>query len=223
MKRAVVIAVLAALALGAHVNLAGAQSGTPELTQPVNDFAGVISAEDEVALDSLIRRLLAASGDTIVVATIKTFKPAADLRSYATEMFENHGRGIGQKGKDNGLLMVMAVDDRQVWSEVGYDLEGIITDGFAGEISRTTMVPYFRANDYGGGLLAGVTRIARRIAEVRNVTLDGVPVREPAARDDDDGLPLVVWLVIGIVVINGIRATMHNLSGGSRRRRGRRR
>ena len=59
-------------------------------------------------------------------------------------MFENHGKGIGEKGKDNGLLIVLAVDDRQVWVEVGYDLEGFVTDGFAGETSRETMVPFFR-------------------------------------------------------------------------------
>ena len=73
---------------------------------------------------NLIRALLAASGDTVVVATVKTFQPWGDIRSYATRMFENGGRGIGQKGKDNGLLVLLAVDDRQVWVEVGYDLEG---------------------------------------------------------------------------------------------------
>ena len=56
-------------------------------------------------------------------------------------MFENRGRGIGQKGKDNGLLVVVAVKDREVRIEVGYDLEQFITDGFAGEVSRLDMVP----------------------------------------------------------------------------------
>ena len=66
-------------------------------------------------------------------------------------MFENGGRGIGIKGKDNGLLVLLAVDDRQVWIEVGYGLEPYITDGFSGETSRQTMVPYFKQGDYGGG------------------------------------------------------------------------
>ena len=72
----------------------------------------------------------------MVVATVKTFQPWPDVQSYATKMFENGGRGIGDKGKDNGLLVLLAVDDRQVWVEVGYDLEGVVTDGFAGETSR---------------------------------------------------------------------------------------
>ncbi len=53
--------------------------------------------------------------------------------------------------------MLLAVDDRQVWNEVGYGLEGFVTDGFAGEVSRDTMVPFFRRGDYGQGVLAGAT------------------------------------------------------------------
>jgi uncharacterized protein len=194
----------------------------PELTAPVNDFADVIRPEAEAELDSLIRRLLAASGDVLVVATVKTFQPAPDIQSYATEMFENHGRGIGQKGRDNGLLLLLAVDDRQVWAEVGYDLEGIITDGFAGETSRQTMVPYFRKEDYSGGLVAGATRLAQRIAAGRNVTIDGMPVAEPPAAPLGPDFPFVFWIFAAIVVINVISSITSRLFGG-RRRRGRRR
>jgi uncharacterized protein len=158
-----------------------------------------------------------------VVATVKTFQPAADIRVYANEMFENHGRGIGQKGRDNGLLLLLAVDDRQVWAEVGYDLEGIITDGFAGETSRNVMVPYFRKSDYGGGMLAGATRLAQRIAETRNVTLEGVPVRQPAGSEDDDGeFPFILIIFLVMMIINVLRSAMNRLLGRTNRRRGRR-
>jgi uncharacterized protein len=196
----------------------------PELTRPVNDFAGVIGPTQETQLESLIRKLQAASGDVIVVATVKTFQPAADIRMYANEMFENHGKGIGQKGKDNGLLVLLAVDDREVWAEVGYDLEGIITDGFAGETSRETMVPFFRQGDYGGGLLAGVSVLARRIAEARNVELEEVPIRRPvqAPRDDGDGdFPFILIFFAAIAILHLVRTVLGTLTGG-RRRRGRR-
>ena len=150
------------------------QPAPPELTEPVNDFANVISEAQEAELDRLSRTLQSASGDVLVVATVKTFQPYGDLKSYAVEMFQNHGKGVGQKGRDNGLLLVLSLDDRQVWTEVGYDLEGIITDGYAGQTSRETMVPSFRNGDYGGGLVAGATRFAQRIAQARGVTLDGV-------------------------------------------------
>ena len=125
-------------------------------------------------MDRQIRALKAASGDVVVVATIDTFAPYADIREYAVKMFENHGRGIGDKGKDNGLLVLLAVKDRKVWVEVGYDLEQFITDGYAGDVSRTDMAPAFARGDYGGGLFAGVSQFvgahragARRDADGR--------------------------------------------------------
>src|SRR6185503_2183486 len=101
------------------------------------------------------------------VATVKTFQPWPDLKSMAVAMFQNAGHGIGSKEKDNGILLLLAVNDRQVWIEVGYGLEGFITDGFSGETSRDTMVPLFRSGAYGQGLVAGATRLAQRIAEGR--------------------------------------------------------
>ena len=191
----------------------------PPLTAPVNDFAGVIDPDDEAALDSLIRRLQAASGDVIVVATVKTFAPAPDIKAFATEMFENHGKGIGQKGRDNGLLLLLAVDDRQVWAEVGYDLEGIITDGFAGETSRQVMVPFFRQGNYSDGLVAGATRLAQRIAQARNVALDGVPIRTPVSEEEDGGIPFVLIIFAAIILINIVQSAMNRAVGGGRRRR----
>lgn len=223
MTRGAVVSFVALIAVAPFVPLLSAQPAIPELTAPVNDFANVIDADDEGALEDLIRKLQAASGDVLVVATVKTFQPAADIRVYANEVFENHGRGIGQKGRDNGLLLLLAVDDRQVWAEVGYDLEGIITDGFAGETSRNVMVPYFRKGDYGGGMLAGATRLAQRIAEARNVTLEGVPVRQPADDGEDDReFPFILIIFLAMMIINGIRSAMNRLLGRTNRRRGRR-
>ena len=120
-----------------------AQALPPELTQPVNDFAHVIDTASAAEMDREIRALKAASGDVVVVATIDTVAPYGDINEYAVKMFENRGRGIGDKGKDNGLLVLMAVKDRHVKVEVGYDLEQFVTDGFSGEVSRTVMAPAF--------------------------------------------------------------------------------
>ncbi len=192
------------LYLGASALPALAQTTPPELTAPVNDFANVIDGGTEQQLDSLIRRLQAATGDVMVVATVKTFQPWADLQSYAVKMFENGGKGIGTKGQDNGVLLVLALDDRQVWIETGYGLEGFITDGFAGETSRG-MVPFFRAGDYGRGLLAGATTVAGRIAQGRNVNLDLVPVAAPSAERRDPGsggFPVGLIVILLIIFLN---------------------
>jgi uncharacterized protein len=185
----------------------------PLLTRPVNDFANVVDDSSEAAMERLIRALQQASGDVVVVAAVDTFAPYGDLRSYAVEMFENGGRGVGQRGRDNGVLVVLAVRDRQVWVEVGYDLEQFITDGFAGETSRQFMAPEFRQGAYGAGLLAGVSRIVQRIAERRNVVLDGVR-QQPAVRVDWPGSPsnLLTALFVLFILINAI-------AGRTRRRR----
>ena len=206
-----VVAVVCLLFVCVAVSVA--QELPPQLTQPVNDFAGIIDAQSVAQMDAVIRSLQQASGDVVVVATVDSFQPYGDIREYATKMFENHGRGIGEKGRDNGLLILLAVKDRQVWVEVGYDLEEFITDGFAGELSRKVMVPEFRRNAYGAGLLAGVTRIADRIAERRNVTLQGVPSRPSGPDEDEVGLGATGIVVFILLII------LLNLIGRTRRRR----
>ena len=130
----------------------------PELTAPVNDFAHVIDPQSASALDTLIRSLQQASGDVVVVATVDTVAPYADAADYAVRMFENRGRGIGAKGKDNGLLVLLAVKERQVRVEVGYGLEGFVTDGFSlpeakSEVEWLDENHVFVGTDFGPGSL----------------------------------------------------------------------
>jgi uncharacterized protein len=187
----------------------------PALTGAVNDFAGVIDHANRDAIERLSSRLQQTTGDVLVVATVKTYKPEADIRSYAVKMFQNGGRGIGIKGKDNGLLVLLAVDDRKVWIEVGYGLEPYITDGFSGETSRQAMVPYFKQGDYGGGLLAGSQRLAVRVAEGQGKTLgDDVAPRQARERDRDTGFPIPLPIVIFLLFI-----IVSRMLRGSRRRR----
>ena len=187
--------------------MARAQELPPELTQPVNDFAKVIDPQSAQTMEALIRSLQQASGDVVVVATVPTFKPYADLREYAVKMFENRGRGIGQRGKDNGVLIVVAVEDRRVEVEVGYDLEQFITDGFAGETSRQYMAPEFRRGAYGPGLLAGLSRIVARIAQGRNVTLQGVRPERNNAPAVGSGGNVILALFVLFIVLNAIGRT----------------
>ena len=174
----------------------------PELIAPVNDFAHVIDARSAAQIDRLIRSLKQASGDVVVVATVPTIEGYGDVREYAVKMFENHGHGIGEKGKDNGLLILLALKERKVWVEVGYGLEPWITDRFSGETSRQYMVPQFRNGAYGLGLLAGTARIVNRIADGRQVKLEGV-IREPEARRDGGSIwplfPILIFIAILII------------------------
>lgn len=196
---------LAVLVTGATLHAAFAQAPPPALTSPVNDFAGILDGASTQTLDRLIRALQQASGDTIVVATVDTVEPYADIREYAVKMFENGGRGIGAKGKDNGALVLVAVKERQVRVEVGYDLEPIITDGFAGEVSRLDMVPAFRQGDYGAGLVAGVGRLVDRVAAGRNVTLTDRPATPRLrVRRTGGGGSIVLALFVLFIVLNAL-------------------
>jgi uncharacterized protein len=185
----------------------------PQLTQPVNDFANVVDAASAQRMAALIRSLQQASGDVVVVATVKTFAPAGDIREYAVKMFENGGRGIGQRGKDNGLLILLAVDDRMVHVEVGYDLEEFITDGFAGQVSRQNMAPEFRNGNYGAGLVAGVSTIVGRIAERRNVTLQGVQAPQRRRTGSGSGGGFILALFVIFMLLNAVAG---RLRGGRR-------
>ena len=201
---------LAAAAVAGFVLLAvtaSAQSSSatiPELTKPVNDFAGVIDAASAQRIEQTIQALQAASGDVIIVATVPTVRPYADIREYAVQMFKNRGRGIGDRAKDNGLLILLAMEERGVQVEVGYGLEGFVTDGFSGQVSRDVMRPEFRAGNYGQGLLAGTNAIAGRIADGRNVQLTGVPrvALRPARQQPQLSLTWIIVLFIILIVIS---------------------
>jgi uncharacterized protein len=192
----------------------------PLLTEPINDFATLIDEPNRQALDRMVRALESATGDAVVVVTVPTFAPYGSIEEYAVKLLANHGRGIGQKGKDNGVLVVLAVKERRVQIEVGYGLEGIITDGFAGETSRQYMAPYFKQGQYGAGLQAGVGRIVSRIAEDRHVTLgEGAPRPMPPARsrnreDGNAGHLFFLYIIIAIVIFNVLRGLF--FGGGGR-------
>lgn len=194
--------VAAALWLCVHA-LAGtatAQPAPPHLTGTVNDFANVIDDSTEAELDRRIRALQQASGDVIVVATVPSMEGFAGINELALRMFENGGRGIGQKGKDNGALVVLALKERRVRIEVGYDLEEFITDGFAGETIRQFMEPSFRAGDYSRGVLDGTTRLINRVAERRGVELQNVPRQQQPMTSPRafNAWPviLIIWIIV---------------------------
>jgi uncharacterized protein len=194
------LALCALFTLIAGTRLVAETPAPPELIAPVNDFAHVIDSRSAAQIDRLSRALKQASGDVVVVATVPTIEGYGDIREYAVKMFENHGRGIGEKGKDNGLLILLALKERKVWVEVGYGLEPWITDRFSGETSRQYMVPQFRNGAYGLGLLAGTSRIVNRIADGRQVRLEGV-ARERNAEPGGGSIGLLVPILIFIAIL----------------------
>ena len=174
--------------------------------EPVNDFAHVIDAKSAQGIERLSRSLKKASGDVVMVATVPTIEGFGSVDEFATKLFENGGRGIGEKGKDNGLLIVLALKERRVRIEVGYALEQFVTDRFAGETIRQYMLPEFRNGGYGQGLLVGTARIVGRLAKAQGVTLPDVQL--PAEEEPDAGgggsnfgfiLPVLIFIAILVI------------------------
>ena len=192
----------ACLAERGDTRVDGSGRDIPELTAPVNDFAGVIDAASKDQIDALVRQLKNATGDVMVVATIKTFKPYADLPSYAVKMFENHGKGIGAKGKDNGVLIVLAVDDR-----AGADRTRIRTRGLHHRRIRRRDEPRDGAVLSQRRLRRGTCRgrHARRRANRRGPQCQP---RRTARRGQRNrgaargGLPIGFWVVLFIIVMS---------------------
>jgi len=142
-----------------------------EIPQPsgwVNDFAKVISPEYKEKLNSLIEELEQKTTAEIAVVTIDSIAPY-DEQGYARLLFDNWKPG--KKGKDNGVLVLLAVKERRWRIETGYGIEGILPDGLCGEIGRNSMVPYFKDGKYAEGLYSGTANIAEIIAKNANISL----------------------------------------------------
>jgi len=164
----------------------------------VNDFAGVIDKTSADKLNSLIEEVEQKTTTEIAVVTINSIAPY-DEKEYARMLFDSWMPG--KKGKDNGLLVLLAVKERRWRIETGYGVEGILPDGLCGQIGRNYMVPYFKEARYGEGLYQGVRAIANVIAKDAHVTLAALGGFEEVAPGKQSSLALPDNLVMPVVFI----------------------
>lgn len=134
----------------------------------VQDYAGVISAPARSYLQELGRQLDQKTSAQLVVVTVKSLD-GAPLEEYSLKLLRDWG--IGNKEKNNGVLMLIATGDRKSRIEVGYGLEGALTDSLTGQIQDQYMIPYFRKGTYEPGIASGYEALALRIAKEYNVRL----------------------------------------------------
>jgi uncharacterized protein len=209
----------AALAACALVLLAGrtpAQIAVPKPQGFVSDFANVIDAPTRRRLEALIRELKQRTGAEIAVVTVRTTQPETAF-DYAMAVAEQWKPGA--KDKDNGIVFLVAVDDREMQILTGYGVEGALPDGKVGEIRDTLAVPAFRAGDYSRGIADATATMAALIAAEYGVKLAGAP--EPVRRTRERGGSGLGF--IGIVLLFLLVSALLNALGGGRRvRRGRR-
>lgn len=172
----------------ASAPLRGAE--VPRLTGPVNDYAEVLSPDDEKRLTGFLLGQERKTTNQIVILTVKSLD-GDTIEDFAVKVFNTWK--LGQKGKDNGVLVVLATGERKIRIEVGFGLEGAIPDAVASRIIRDAMAPKFKAKDFAGGFMEAAIAIDKAVAgefQAEN-------------RKEDDGLLigiilLIIFLVFGV-------------------------
>ncbi len=172
----------------------------------VTDRAGVINAQTKAQLEALCTELEQKTGAQMAIVTVKSLD-GNQIEPYANDLFKQFG--IGQKKQDNGVMLLVAPNDRKYWTEVGYGLEPIINDARAGDAGRL-MPPYFRKGDFSGGIAAAAWQLAKYIADDKGVTLTGAPQLRPVQQGKDSG-GVGIWIFFGIILL----VFLMSRSGGS--------
>ncbi|HYL91504.1 MAG TPA: YgcG family protein [Burkholderiales bacterium] len=135
-----------------------AAADIPPLKARVNDLTGTLNAQQSAALEQTLAEFEARKGAQIAVLLVATSQPET-IEQYGVRVFESWK--LGRKGVDDGVLLVIAKNDRKLHIEVGYGLEGILPDAIAKRIIEDDIVPRFKQGDFYGGIRAGVDRIMR--------------------------------------------------------------
>jgi uncharacterized protein len=164
----------------------------PVLSGRVVDEVGILSADQRTRLESQLAQHEAATSNQIVVVTLKSLQ-GDDIADYGYRL--GRAWGIGQKGRDNGVLVIVAPNEHRARIEVGYGLEGALPDVIADEILRNRMLPRFRANDYPGGIEAGVSAIMAAVAGAYT------PLRGAGATRDQPPPPWFLLLPFGFLLL----------------------
>ena len=137
---------------------------------PVVDLAGIIDNATETRLNRYLQELETKTGAQMAILTVTSLEGQA-IEDFSISIAHDRWR-LGQKGKDNGVLMVIALNDRKYRIEIGYGLEGLLPDSLVGSIGRQYLVPYFKKGAYSKGIYAAAVVIANEIARDAGVDID---------------------------------------------------
>ena len=193
----------------------------PELTGRVVDQADLLDPAQEAELTAKLAELEAQSNRQLVVATVNSLE-GYDIADYGYQL----GRtwGIGQDGegeteKDNGLILLVAPNERKVRVEVGYGLEGIMTDGLSSIIIQNDILPQFRNDNMAGGIIAGVDRISTQLTLPEEEALAvAQQASQQSGKKDGGNIGLMVFWAF--ILIFFVIIPMFSNRGGRRYRHG---
>ncbi|MBS7525443.1 TPM domain-containing protein [Fusibacter paucivorans] len=167
----------------------------------VEDYADLLASDTEQTIIETSAALEAASGAQIVVVTVPSLE-GDTVENYAYNLFQNWG--IGDADKNNGVLLLIAMDDRMTRIEVGYGLEGILNDGKTGRIQDDYLIENLKAGDYDAGVLGTYLAIAEEVYQEYDLSADDLAAQNvyynPVAETSDSGGITIGKIIIGIIV-----------------------
>lgn len=170
----------------------------------VHDEANVLSAQGKAELEAMLKYERDSTSNQIAVLIVPSLD-GDDISRYATEVFEKWK--LGQAKKDNGVLFLVSINDRKMRIEVGYGLEGVLTDAVSSRIDRNEVAPRFRAGDFDGGVKAAVGAIIQVIkGEYKN--------EEPIKRKKKRGTPISTIIILLIIIFIASRRRGGGGGGG---------
>ena len=170
-----------------------AEVEVPALKARVTDLTGALDPQQRSALEQKLAAFETAKGSQVAVLIVPTTQPEA-IEQYAIRVADEWK--LGRKGVGDGVLLLIAKDDRKMRLEVGRGLEGAVPDAVAKRITADIIAPYFRKGDFHGGVVAGVERLIK--------VIEGEPLPEPAAKSRSTGggfEEIEVLLIIGFVMV----------------------
>lgn len=188
----------------------------PELTGRVVDDANIIPPAEEAQLTQKLEALEKQSNRQLVVATVPSLQ-GYEISDYGYQL--GRAWGIGQKGANNGAILLVAPNERKVRIEVGYGLEGTLTDGMSFLIINGQILPRFKAGDYPGGIEAGTDAIIKQLtlppAEAQKVAAEADKMQADKGDDISPGTVIFILVIIFFFVLPILRS----MFGGGRRGR----
>jgi len=196
------------LLLAAPVLCAAEEPAIPKPAGYVSDTAGILG-EWAARTENLCREIERQTTSEVAVLTVKTISPL-EPQQYAQQVYDRWK--IGKKGKDNGVLILVAVDDRKMWIITGYGVESVLPDGKVGEIRDRILRPLFRQNRYGEGVYMGVKAVG-------SVLTGGKMEAPKGTARKDRGIPLPILLLLLLVAVPFLilRSILAGPFGGYRR------
>jgi uncharacterized protein len=204
----IIVLTLLLAGMGAAVPCAYAALVFPALTGRVVDQAGLLSAGAEATLAGQLESHEQGTGRQLVVVTVTSLQ-GSSIEDYGYQLGRNWG--IGEKDKNTGALLLIAPNERRVRIEVGYGLEGVLTDALSHQIIQGVILPRFKDGDYEQGIIQG----AGAIMKVLSGTYKPVKQASSKKRGSSGFAPVLIFLVIMSVILNARRQAA--MGRGSRR------